>query len=109
MSIERYPFHHASEVDVCADAVTLFAHLDDYRHLAGHMEKPSLTMAGAVMRVETDMLQGKAVGSSTFVMGRVLGLNLRVEKVVIDRVPPLRKTSRPAMHRRKLAVAEKHL
>lgn len=58
MTTERYPFHHTSEVDV-ADAVSLFAHLDDHRQLAGHMEKPSWMMAGAVMRVKVDMLQGK--------------------------------------------------
>lgn len=49
-------------------------------------------MAGAVMRVETDTLQGKAVGSSIVISGRVLGMNLMVEDVVIDRAPPLRKT-----------------
>ena len=92
MSTERYPFHHVSEVDVRADAARLFAHLDDHRQLAGHMQKPSLMMAGAVMRLQTDMLHGKAVGSLILVTGRVLGLDLRVEEVVIDRAPSLRKT-----------------
>lgn len=60
---ERYLLHHRSEVDVDADANRLFAHLDDHRRLAGHMEKPSLMMAGATMQVETDALRGQAVGS----------------------------------------------
>ena len=89
---DGYPLHHRSEVDVDVGAQTLFAHLDDHRRLAGHMEKPSLMMAGATMRVETDALQGQAVGSLIRITGRVLGLNLVVEEVVTERVSPLRKT-----------------
>ena len=92
MAGNRYPFHHHSEVDVATDAHSLFAHLDDHLRLAGHMEKPSLMMAGATMRVETDELKGQAVGSVLRVTGRVLGLDLAVEEVVTERVPPLRKT-----------------
>ena len=89
---ERYPLHHRSEAAVGADARSLFALLDDHRRLAGHMKKPSLIMAGATMRVETDALQGQAVGSLIRVTGRVLGVNLMVEEVITERVPPLRKT-----------------
>ena len=92
MDGDRYPLHHRSEVDVDANAQRLFAHLDDHRRLAGHMENPSMMMAGATMRVETDVLQGQAVGSVIRVIGRVLGMNLVVEEVVTERVPPLRKT-----------------
>ncbi len=56
---DRYPLHHRSEVDVDADPQSLFAHLDDHRGLAGRMEKPTLVMAGATMRVETDALQDR--------------------------------------------------
>ena len=56
------------------------------------MEKPSLMKAGATMRVEVDALQGQAVGSLIRVTGRVLGVNLVVDEVVTERVPPLRKT-----------------
>ena len=92
MASDRYPLHHRSEVDVAADVQRVFAHLDDHRRLASHMEKPSLMMAGATLRVETDELKGQAVGSVIRVNGRVLGLGLAVEEVVTDRVPPLRKT-----------------
>ena len=92
MADDRYPFHHRSEVDVGTDAHSLFALLDDHRRLAGHMEKPSLMMAGATMRVETDALKGQAVGSLIRVTGRVLGLDLAVDEVVTERVPALRKT-----------------
>lgn len=92
MAGDRYSLHHRSEVDIGTDAHSLFALLDDHRRLARHMEKPSLMMAGATMRVETDALKGQAVGSVIRVTGRVLGVNLAVEEVVTDRVPPLRKT-----------------
>lgn len=49
-------------------------------------------MAGATMRVETDALHGQAVGSLIRITGRVLGMNLMVEEMVTERVPPLRKT-----------------
>ena len=94
---DRYPLHHRSEAAVDADARSLFALLDDHRRLAGHMEKPSLMMAGATMQVETDALLGQAIGSLIRITGRVLGLNLMVEEVVTERVPPLRKTWRPAV------------
>ena len=58
MADDRYPVHHRSEVDVAADAQHLFAFLDDHRRLASHMEKPSLMMAGATLRVETDGVEG---------------------------------------------------
>lgn len=92
MAGDRYSLHHRSEVDIGTDAHSLFALLDDHRRLAGHMEKPSLMMAGATMRVETDALKGQAVGSVIRVTGRLLGVNLVVEEVVTDRVPPWRKT-----------------
>ena len=92
MDADRYPLHDRSEVDVAIDAHSLFARLDDHRRLASHMEKPSWMMAGASMRVETDALQGQAVGSLIRVTGRVLGMDLMVEEVVTERVPPLRKT-----------------
>ena len=92
MAGDRYPLHHRSEVDVGADAHRLFAHLDDHRRLTGHMEKRSFMTAGATMRVETDALQGQAVGSLIRITGRVFGVNLMVEEVVTERVPPLRKT-----------------
>lgn len=47
MDANRYPFNHRSEVDVDVDMRSLFAHLDDHRRLAGHMEKPSLMMTSS--------------------------------------------------------------
>lgn len=86
------PWHRRSEVVVAANPPTLFAHLDDHRRMAGHMEKASLMMAGATMRVTLDALGGRAVGSLIRLDGRGLGLSLQVEEVVTEREPPVRKT-----------------
>jgi len=92
MDAERYPFHHRSQVDVLAGADTLFARLDDHLRLAGHMEKPSLMMAGATMGLEADALRGQAVGAVMRLRGRVLGTQLAVDEVVTGRLPPLGKS-----------------
>ena len=92
MTSDLYTHHHRTEVNVAVDTSKLFACLDDHRRLAGHMEKPSLMMAGATMQVGMDALKGQAVGSVIRITGRVLGLNLAVDEVVTERVPPLRKT-----------------
>lgn len=89
---DGYPLHHASEVDVAADAATLFAHLDDHRRLAAHMSRRSLMTLGATLRVDADAQQGRAVGSVIGLSGRVLGLPLRVDEVVVVHEPPRRKT-----------------
>ena len=49
-------------------------------------------MAGAVMHVETDALEGQAVNSVLRITGRVLGVRLAVQEVVTERAPPSRKT-----------------
>jgi hypothetical protein len=56
------------------------------------MEKPSLMMAGATMKIETDSQKGQALGSLTTVKGRVLCMALSVSEEVTDYAPPFRKT-----------------
>jgi len=91
MPADPYPLHHRSEVELAADPERLFAHLDEHRRLASHMEKPSLMTAGTSMRIETDDRHGQAVGSAIRMSGRMLGVRLAVEEVVTERQPPLRK------------------
>jgi uncharacterized membrane protein len=91
MGAEDYPLHHRSEVVVAASADAVFAALDDHRRLANHMEKPSLMTAGASMRIETDSLGGRVVGSVIRMTGRVLGINVALDEVVTERTPPRRK------------------
>lgn len=87
----RFPLHHRSEVVLAIDPARLFAHLDDHRRLASHMERPSLMTAGASMRIETDERHGQAPGSVIRMTGRVLGIDLWLEEVVTTYEPPRRK------------------
>lgn len=87
-----FPFHRESTVRVAASPQSVFALLDDHQRLAAHMEKPSLMMAGATMKIETDSKRGQALGSLITVKGQVLGMALSVSEKVTEYAPPLRKS-----------------
>lgn len=86
-----HPLHHEASGFVTATPAALFAHLDDPLLLSGHMRQPSLAMMGTTMRVGTDALGGKAVGSVIRMEGRVLGIALGLEEAVSRREPPFYK------------------
>ncbi len=85
------PFHFESDVELNASADAVFTLLDDHSRLSAHMTKPSWMMAGSVMTLEFDASNGLAVGAKISLRGRVLGIPLSVEEIVIERNPPLRK------------------
>lgn len=87
-----FPLHREALAEIAADSSAVFAVLDDHRRLSAHMEKPSLMMAGATMTTELDSLRGQAVGSVIRMKGRIFGMSLQVEEVVIHHEPPVRKT-----------------
>ncbi len=66
----------------------LFDHLDDPRNLASHMESGSAAMAGARMAIETDNMQGKAIGSVIRMRGRMLGIGMALDEAVTERQRP---------------------
>ena len=86
-----FPFHHESVVPLNAPPETAFAFLDDFRQLSAHMGKRSIMMMGSKMSISTDALEGRATGSRIRMEGRVLGMNLSLEEVVTERVPPFAK------------------
>lgn len=68
-----------------------FAYLDDFTHLSAHMARRSAMMIGSKMRITTDSLEGRAVGSKVYMTGRVLGISLSLEEVVTEPQPSVRK------------------
>lgn len=88
------PFAHHRETTVLlnARAEDAFAYLDDFTKLSAHMEKRSAMMMGSRMLIEMDPLGGRAPGSRVRMRGRVLGMKLSLEEVVIERAPPLTKS-----------------
>ncbi len=86
-----YPRSAARKVRVSAPAEAVFDLLDDPHRLAGHMERRSWRMAWARFEVSTDEAQGRAVGSHIRLTGRVLGLRLGLDEVVVVRDRPREK------------------
>ena len=84
----RFEFHYESSGLVLATPQVLFDHLDDPRNLASHMESGSAAMAGARMWIETDNMQGKAIGSVIRMRGRMLGIAMGLEEAVTERRRP---------------------
>lgn len=85
------PRHEEAHARLNAGVDAAFAYLDDFRKLSAHMEKRSGMMAGSNMAIETDAAGGRSVGSRVRMRGRMLGMELELEEVVTERVPPLRK------------------
>jgi polyketide cyclase/dehydrase/lipid transport protein len=85
------PCHFESTVEVNAAADAVFLHLDDHSRLSDHMSNSSWMTAGSRMAIELDASEGRAVGSTIRLSGRVLGIPLSVEEIVTERNPPVRK------------------
>ena len=85
------PLHGESRALVSASPDRVFALLDDHERLASHMSKSSWRMGGGRMQTTLDEGRGQSVGSHIRVSGRVLGLELSLDEVVIGREPPTRK------------------
>ena len=85
------PLRYESSGCVPASMSQVFAHIDDPTRLASHMRKGSWRMAGGQMNTETDAGRGQTVGSRIRLSGRVVGVELSVEELVVERDPPRRK------------------
>jgi polyketide cyclase/dehydrase/lipid transport protein len=88
---DKLPHHTESRGLVAAAADRVFAHLDDHTRLAAHMTKRSWMMVGSRMALQLDAAGGRAIGSHIRLAGRVLGVRLEVDEVVIERDVPSRK------------------
>jgi hypothetical protein len=88
---QAYRHTEAVTVDVAADPVTLFEHLDDQERLASHMMQSSAMMAGSSMNFAFDQGRGRTLGSRIGMSGKVLGIALEMSEIVIERDPPRRK------------------
>jgi Polyketide cyclase / dehydrase and lipid transport len=82
---------HESNGFVQSPMDQVFAHIDDHTRLSSHMSEPSWKMGGGCMQTELDEGRGQAVGSRIRLSGRVFGVELSVEEIVVERDPPRRK------------------
>ncbi|PZT84743.1 MAG: polyketide cyclase [Gordonia sp. (in: high G+C Gram-positive bacteria)] len=92
-SNRTYPRHAEASADLSASPQEVFAFLDDHRNLSSHMESNSSPMmAGGSMQLVLDDQNGRTIGSHVVMRGKVLGFDLLVDEVVIERVPFEKKT-----------------
>ena len=81
-------YHRERSQFVAATPSQVFDFVDDHSRLSSHMEKSSWMMGGGRMSIETDDAKGQAVGSHIRMGGRVFGLRIFLDEVVIRRDPP---------------------
>lgn len=80
--------HYEESASVASSPGELFNYADDHSHFSAHMNKTSWMMAGGKMQTETDEGKGQKVGSHISMSGKVLGVNLFLDEVVIKHEPP---------------------
>jgi hypothetical protein len=84
--------HYEESRAIDASPQQIFDYLDDHTRLSSHMSKSSWRMGGGRMSIELDEARGSRIGSKIRLAGRVLGVELSVEEVVMEREPPFRKS-----------------
>ena len=83
--------HYEDSKLIAVDQKTLFEYIDDHKSFLSHMRKPSGMMGGGSMRVDIDEGKGQKVGSHIRMHGKILGINLFLDEVVVQHDPPFRK------------------
>lgn len=91
MSDQSFLFHDESTALVNAPVDRVFAYLDDPKALAAHMGESSMMMLGACMSIEVDADGGRVIGSKIRMHGRMMGIPLSLEEVIIERQVPYKK------------------
>ena len=87
-----YSRHEEHSEPINASAERVFNKLDDQTRLSAHMSKRSWKLGWGKMETVLDAQQGRSVGSHIVLRGRVFGIQLYLDEVVITRTPPLQKT-----------------
>jgi len=83
--------HYEEAIAIPAKIESVFAYVDDHDNLAGHMDRPSMMMAGSRLETRLDEGRGQTIGSHIRMRGRVLGIPIDLDEVVTERVEPTHK------------------
>lgn len=76
---------------VKADISSVFDLIDDHAKFSSHMNKSSWMMGGGKMTTKVDDGKGQKIGSHIKMKGSVMGFNLILDEVVVERSRPKRK------------------
>ena len=85
------PLRHESTGFVQSPMDQVYAYIDDHTRLASHMGEPSWRTGWGRFETLIDEGRGQKVGSRIRLSGRVFGVELSVEEIVVERDPPRRK------------------
>jgi hypothetical protein len=89
--MRSYPHHAGSHAVLRAPMEAVFERLDEHTRAAAHMNRPSWRTGWSRMTTTVDERGGREVGSHIRLEGKVLGLALSLDEVVMEREPPRRK------------------
>ena len=89
--LQAFALHAESRGQVQGSAERVFEHLDNHARLAAHMNLRSWRTGWSRMGLSLDEQAGRALGSRIHLEGRVLGVHLSLDGLVIEHIPPVRK------------------
>jgi len=85
---KSYPKHYEESRVVNATPEAVFGFADNHTNLSAHMNKSSFMMAGSKLETRMDGGNAQVIGSHITMDGKVLGIKLFLDEVVIKREPP---------------------
>lgn len=83
--------HYEENVLIATSADEVFSYVDDFNNFSSHMNKSSWMMGGGKMETKIDEGKGQKVGSHIQMTGKVFGVSLFLDEVIMIREVPFRK------------------
>lgn len=83
--------HYEENAFIPASVQETFSYIDDHSRFSSHMTKSSWMMAGGKMDTQVDEGKGQKIGSHIRMAGKVFGINLFLDEVIVKYQPPFRK------------------
>ncbi len=83
--------HYEESMFIKASVEELFAYVDDHKNFSSHMNKSSWMMGGGSMQTQIDEEKGQKVGSHIRMHGKVFGITLFLDEVIIKYEVPFHK------------------
>lgn len=83
--------HYEESAVIPSTPAEVFSYVDDHSRLSSHMNKSSWMMAGGKMDTQMDEGKGQKVGSHIRMGGKIFGIHLFLDEVIIEHNPPRRK------------------
>ena len=86
--------HYERSQTIAATVEAAFDFIDDHEQFSAHMGQSSWMTGGGKMTVDMDDQRGRSVGSHIRMSGSAFGLQITLDEVVTERIPPRRKVWR---------------